>query len=91
MEALVLALARRYRVVILSNTNAAHIDHIRANYRVLGHAHAAYLSRELRLAKPRAEAFEKVLGLEGLRPKNASSLTTAPTTRPPRRRSACAL
>ncbi len=68
MEPLVLALAQRYRVVIFSNTNSAHIDHIRANYRVLTHAHAAYMSYELGLAKPYAEAFEKVLELEGRRP-----------------------
>jgi len=68
MEPLVLALAQRYRVVIFSNTNAAHAEHIRANYRVLGHAHAAYMSYELGLAKPYAEAFNKVLELEGRRP-----------------------
>ncbi|MGO9672579.1 MAG: HAD-IA family hydrolase [Methylocella sp.] len=68
MEPLVQALARRYRTVIFSNTNAAHAEHIRANYRVLGHAHAAYMSHELALAKPAAEAFKKVLQLEGRRP-----------------------
>lgn len=68
MEQLLRALAERYRVVIFSNTNAAHADHIRANYRVLGHAHAAYMSYELGLVKPYAEAFRKVLELEGRRP-----------------------
>jgi HAD superfamily hydrolase (TIGR01509 family) len=68
MEPLLRALAERYRVVIFSNINAAHADHIRANYRVLGHAHAAYMSYELGLAKPYAEAFNKVLELEGRRP-----------------------
>ena len=68
MAPLLCALARRYRVVIFSNTNAAHIDHIRANYRVLEHAHAAYMSYELGLVKPYAEAFRKVLELEGRRP-----------------------
>jgi putative hydrolase of the HAD superfamily len=68
MEPVVQALARRYRTVIFSNTNAAHAEHIRANYRVLGHAHAAYMSHELGLAKPDAEAFKKVLELEGRRP-----------------------
>jgi putative hydrolase of the HAD superfamily len=70
METLVRALARRYRVVIFSNTNAAHIDHIRQNYPLMAHAHAAYVSYELGLVKPYAEAFRKVLELEGLRPEH---------------------
>ncbi len=68
MEPFVKALAERYRVVIFSNTNAAHIDHIKERYPVLAHAHAVYLSYELGLLKPYAEAFKKVLELEGRRP-----------------------
>ncbi len=68
MEPFLQALAERYRVVIFSNTNAAHIDHIKEKYAVLGHAHATYVSYELGLVKPYAEAFKKVLELEGRRP-----------------------
>ncbi len=68
MEALLCALAESYRVVIFSNTNAAHIDHIKEKYPVFGRAHAAYVSYELGLVKPYAEAFRKVLQLEGREP-----------------------
>lgn len=68
MEALIDALLPRYRVAIFSNTNAAHIDHIRARYPAFAKAHAAYLSYELGLMKPRPEAYLKVLELEGRAP-----------------------
>lgn len=68
MESLVRALKERYRVVLFSNTNAAHIDHIRANYPVFRHVHAHYLSYELGLAKPDSASYQKVLELEGRSP-----------------------
>jgi len=67
MEPLVRALADRYRVVLFSNTNAAHLAHIRENYPVLSHAHAGYMSHELGLVKPDADSFRQVLSLEGCR------------------------
>jgi putative hydrolase of the HAD superfamily len=67
MEPVVRALARRHRVVLFSNTNAAHWEHVTANYPALGHAHAAYLSHELGLVKPDAASFRRVLELEGCR------------------------
>jgi glucose-1-phosphatase len=70
MESLILALAERHRVVVFSNTNAAHADHIWANYPVLGHAHATYMSYEMGLVKPDAAAFRRVLELEGCRPED---------------------
>jgi HAD superfamily hydrolase (TIGR01509 family) len=70
MELLVLALARRYRVVVFSNTNAAHANHIWENYPVLDHAHATYMSFELGLVKPNAAAFRRVLELEGRQPED---------------------
>ncbi|VFU10750.1 HAD-IA family hydrolase [Methylocella tundrae] len=78
MEPLLLALAQRYRVVVFSNTNSAHIEHIRANYRVLEHAHAAYMSYELGLVKPYAGAFRKVLELEGRRPEECIFIDDRP-------------
>ncbi|WOJ90647.1 HAD-IA family hydrolase [Methylocapsa polymorpha] len=65
MEPVIRALARRHRVVLFSNTNAAHVEHIRANYQVFDHLHAAYLSHELGLVKPDADSFLKVLEMEG--------------------------
>lgn len=68
MESFVKALAARYRVVIFSNANATPIDHIKETYPVLAHAHAVYLAYEFDLVKPYAEAFRKVLELEGREP-----------------------
>ena len=55
---------------LFSNTNAAHVAHIKANYQVFGHAHAAYLSHELGLVKPDATSFLKLLEIEGLPPED---------------------
>jgi hypothetical protein len=57
MEPVVYALTQLHRVVLFSNTNAAHVAHIKANYQVFGHVHAAYLSHELGLVKPDAASF----------------------------------
>jgi putative hydrolase of the HAD superfamily len=65
MEDVVKNLAKRHRTILFSNTNAPHIDHIRANYPVFGHVHAAYLSYELGLVKPDVAAYQRVLDLEG--------------------------
>lgn len=64
MEPLISALAQRHRVVLLSNTNAAHVEHIRKHYQVFDHIHAAYLSHELGLVKPDAASYLKVLEIE---------------------------
>src|ERR1700730_4346312 len=63
-----LRLTQLHRVVLFSNTNAAHVAHIKANYQVFGHVHAAYLSHELGLVKPDAASFLKLLEIEGLPP-----------------------
>jgi glucose-1-phosphatase len=68
MEPVVYALTQLHRVVLFSNTNAAHVAHIKANYQVFGDVHAAYLSHELGLVKPDAASFLKLLEIEGLPP-----------------------
>ncbi|WP_051335547.1 HAD-IA family hydrolase [Methylocapsa acidiphila] len=70
MDHVLRALAQNHRVILLSNTNAAHIAHIKENYPVFGRLHAAYLSYELGLMKPNPATYLKVLELEGLRPEN---------------------
>jgi HAD superfamily hydrolase (TIGR01509 family) len=65
MEGVVKDLAKRHRTILFSNTNAPHIDHIRANYPVFGHVHATYLSYEIGLVKPDIAAYQRVLDLEG--------------------------
>ena len=70
MEPVVYALTQLHRVVLFSNTNTAHVAHIKANYQVFGHVHAAYLSHELGLVKPDAASFLKLLEIEGLSPED---------------------
>jgi putative hydrolase of the HAD superfamily len=66
MQPVISTLAERHRTVLLSNTNAAHVAYIKANYRVFDTVHAAYLSHELGLLKPDAAAYHEVLQSEGL-------------------------
>jgi hypothetical protein len=51
MEPVVYALTQLHRVILFSNTNAAHVAHIKANYQVFGLVHAAYLSHEIELGR----------------------------------------
>lgn len=71
MEPVIRALAQRYRVVLFSNTNAAHWAHVTAYYPLLALAHHAYLSYELGLTKPDPASFRRVLELEGCPPGDA--------------------
>jgi putative hydrolase of the HAD superfamily len=71
MEPVIRALAGSHRVVLFSNTNAAHWAHVMAYYPLLAHAHHAHLSYELGLVKPDPAAFLRVLELEDCRPEDA--------------------
>ncbi len=51
-ESLFVSLASRYRLVLLSNTNAIHFDMIRENYPHLGHFDHWVLSHEVKAMKP---------------------------------------
>jgi FMN phosphatase YigB (HAD superfamily) len=68
MEAVVERLARHHRMVLFSNTNAPHIEHIRATYPVVARFHATYLSYEIGLVKPHAGSFLHVMELERRKP-----------------------
>ena len=56
-ESLLESLAARYRLVLLSNTNAIHFEMIRKAYPMLRHFHAFVLSYEVKAMKPRPEIF----------------------------------
>ena len=56
-EAMLAGLAARYRLVLLSNTNAIHFEMIRRNYPILRHFHAFVLSYEVKAMKPRREIY----------------------------------
>jgi putative hydrolase of the HAD superfamily len=67
-EAMLEGLAARYRLVLLSNTNAIHFETIRENYRMLRHFHERILSYEVHAMKPRREIFQAALERCGCRP-----------------------
>ena len=53
-ESMVAGIARRYRTVLLSNTNPIHYAMLRENYPLLRHFHACVLSYEVGAMKPLA-------------------------------------
>jgi FMN phosphatase YigB (HAD superfamily) len=67
-ESLVERLAQKYRLVLLSNTNAIHFEMIRQNYPVLRHFHELVLSHEVKAMKPQPEIFLEAVRRAGCRP-----------------------
>jgi glucose-1-phosphatase len=67
-ESLVERLARGYRLVLVSNTNAIHFEMVRQNYPVLRHFHELVLSYEVKMLKPRPEIFQEAVRRAGCRP-----------------------
>lgn len=51
-EEFIVSLARRYRMVLLSNTNEIHYSMLRERYPILSHFHDYTLSHEVRAMKP---------------------------------------
>jgi putative hydrolase of the HAD superfamily len=67
-EEMIEGLARRYRLVLLSNTNALHFEMIREWYpHLLRHFSALILSHEVGAMKPRTEIFEAAIAAAGCR------------------------
>jgi len=69
--ALAQALATRYPCYILSNTNASHLEYVRATYPQLSFARGYAASHELGVMKPAREFFVKALQQLGLQPADA--------------------
>jgi glucose-1-phosphatase len=68
-ERMLEGLARRYRLVLLSNTNAIHFDIIRASYgHLLRHFHDLVLSYEVRAMKPDPAIFHAAVDRAQCRP-----------------------
>jgi HAD superfamily hydrolase (TIGR01549 family) len=61
-------LARRHRMVLLSNTNAIHFQMLRENYPLLRHFHALVLSYEVKAMKPAPAIFQAAIDRAGCRP-----------------------
>lgn len=60
-------LAARYRLVLVSNTNAIHIQSIHENYSLLRHFHGLILSHEVKAMKPHPEIFQAAVAMAGCR------------------------
>jgi len=54
-------LAKHYRLVLLSNTNAIHFESIRRNYPLLRHFRGIVLSYEVKAMKPRPEIYQAAI------------------------------
>jgi len=60
--ALLPSLKKRYRLIMLSNTNYIHIEHVRRCCAdLVGHFERSYFSHELGMRKPGTEIFQHVL------------------------------
>src|ERR1017187_5047066 len=68
-ESMLEGLGRRYRLVLVSNTNALHFEMIRETYgHLLRHFDDLVLSHEVRAMKPQAEIFRVAVECAGCRP-----------------------
>jgi putative hydrolase of the HAD superfamily len=68
-EAILAGLAKRYRLVLLSNTNAIHFEGLRESHAtLLRHFHELVLSYEVKAMKPRPEIFQAAIARAGCRP-----------------------
>jgi glucose-1-phosphatase len=62
------SLAGRYRLLLLSNTNAIHWEMIRETYPLVAHFHDCVLSFEVHAMKPEAAIFQAAVERAGCRP-----------------------
>jgi putative hydrolase of the HAD superfamily len=67
-EDLLLALKRKYPLILVSNTNELHIDFVRTNYRVLDYFDHHVLSYEVGSLKPERKIFEYAIAVSGHEP-----------------------
>jgi putative hydrolase of the HAD superfamily len=67
-EDLLLALKRKYPLILVSNTNELHIDFVRTNYRVLDYFDHHVLSYEVGSLKPDRKIFEYAIAVSGHEP-----------------------
>jgi FMN phosphatase YigB (HAD superfamily) len=67
-ESMLAGLAQRYRLVLLSNTNAIHFDMLRVSHPMLRHFHELVLSYEVKSMKPHPEIYQLAIARAGCRP-----------------------
>jgi putative hydrolase of the HAD superfamily len=66
-ETMLAGLAARYRLLLLSNTNAIHFEGLRESHAMLRHFHELVLSYEVKAMKPRPEIFQAAIARAGCR------------------------
>lgn len=64
-EALLAGLAARYRLLLLSNTNAIHFEGLRETHGILRHFHDLVLSYEVKAMKPQPEIYRAAIARAG--------------------------
>ena len=67
-ERLLEGLAARYRLILLSNTNAIHIEGLRRKYPQLRHFHDMILSYQVGAMKPNPRIYQAAIERAGCRP-----------------------
>ncbi len=67
-ETLLESLRRRYRLLLLSNTNAIHFDMLRESFPPLRHFDSYVLSYEVKAMKPAPEIYREAVARAGCRP-----------------------
>jgi putative hydrolase of the HAD superfamily len=67
-ESMLEGLAARYRLVLLSNTNAIHFEMVRGAYPLLRHFHEFVLSYEVKAMKPDPRIFREAIARAACRP-----------------------
>jgi putative hydrolase of the HAD superfamily len=64
-DAMLESLARRYRMLLLSNTNAIHFAMIRERYPFVRHFHGLVLSHEVKAMKPSPKIYQEAVARAG--------------------------
>jgi putative hydrolase of the HAD superfamily len=67
-ETMLAGLAARYRLVLLSNTNAIHFEGLRETHTLLRHFHELVLSYEVKAMKPNPAIFQAAIARAACRP-----------------------
>jgi len=67
-DSILSGLAQRYRMLLLSNTNALHFDVVRQNYPLLRYFHDRVLSYEVKAMKPSPAIYREAIARAQCRP-----------------------
>lgn len=77
-ETLLECLKQRYRLLLLSNTNAIHFSMVREKYPILRHFHDLILSFEVGAMKPDPRIYQEAIQRSGCRPQECLFIDDIP-------------